>query len=289
MEPDYLRRVNSVEVLFQEDTDPSDKTPDSNDISFDNYDGNVTYRKPRRKRSSQVSIARSLSVDSVASPGLAIGSSSLCASPTASSTFLSRRTSRSASRNPALPAESPTKRAFPPITPHSPITEHVDYPILQNSVQSGIISVPKGGGKRLDEVHSDADPSKSLTSLIPNPAPPVSHPVSLPPPFTVHEPSTQVSVSSSLTRSYQGQSSGETYDHLYDSDPSRSDSSNTNTHSRVRKLSSGNEVCNGTQHQTKTDGKQPQPTRKWVVPVAVATIGIGAALVASYYFLRRKS
>ena len=27
-DPDYLRRVNSVEVLFQENTDPSDDAPD---------------------------------------------------------------------------------------------------------------------------------------------------------------------------------------------------------------------------------------------------------------------
>lgn len=289
-DPDYLRRVNSVDVLFQENTDPSDD--DVPDSSCNDIDGNSTNHKPRRKRSSQISLARSLSVDSLASPGL--GSGAFCVSPTASTTtFLSRRISRSASRNPAPPAESPTKRAFP--RPHSPIVEHVDYPMVLDPPQSGIIVIPKGGKKVDDsQSHIKAPP---LTSLVSNPAPPTEpHPVSLPPQPPVHVPTPQVSVSPSSSSSpsvppYQGQSSGETYEHLYDSDPSRSNSADSNTAS---KLNSGNKKSNGVQHQTKTDGKhEPQPeaaqvgTPKWVVPVAIVTVGV--ALIAGYYYFRRRS
>ena len=293
-EPDYLRRVNSVEVLFQESTDPSDGAPDI--IDCNDIDGNLVNHKPRRrKRSSQVSLARSLSADSLASPGL--GSGAFCVSPTASTTFLSRRISRSASRNPAPPAESPTKRAFPPPRPHSPIVEQVDYPdypIVNNPPQSTIISTSVSKGS-----HSQARPPP-ISILVPNPASSKPHPVSLPPAPSspVHVPSPLVSVSTSSSSSvppYQGQSSGETYEHLYDSDPSRSNSANLDTNSHnATKLNSGNKMSNGVQHQTKTDGKrkETQPEThmgppKWVVPVAIVTVGV--ALIAGYFYMKKRS
>ena len=287
-DPDYLRRVNSVEVLFQENTDPSDDAPDI--IGCNDIDRNSTNHKPARKRSSQISLARSLSADSLASPGL--GSGAFCVSPTASATFLSRRISRSASKNPAPPAESPTKRAFP--RPRSPIVEHVDYPIVLDPPQSGIFSVVPKGGKQLDDSHSHTNPSP-LTSLVHNQAPLTeTHPVSLPPQLPVHVPSPQVSVSpsSSSMPPYQGQSSGETYEHLYDSDPSRSNSANSD----ASELKLGNKKSNGIQHQTRTDGKRKEPhpeaahvgAPKWVVPIAIVTVG-AVALIASYYYFRRRS
>jgi hypothetical protein len=295
-EPDYLRRVNSVEVLFQENTDPStDGAPDINGYNND-IDGNSTdHTVPRRKRSSQVSLARSLSADSLASPGL--GSGAFCVSPTASTTFLSRRMSRSASRSPAPPAESPTKRAFPP--PHSPILEQVDYPIVQNPLQSSsssIISTSVAKG-------SQARPPP-ISILVPNSAavnPIQYHPVSLstgptpPPQSPVHVPSSQVSVSTSLSSVapyYQGQSSGENYEHLYDSDPSRSNSTNSDTGSNVSKPNS--RKGNGMQYQTRSDGKDKErqsDTRvgppKWVVPVAIVTVGV--VLIAGYFYMKKKS
>ena len=285
-EPDYLRRVNSVEVLFQENTDPSDGAPDI--IGCNDIDRDSTNHKPRsRKCSSQISLARSLSADSLASPGL--GSGAFCVSPTASTTFLSRRISRSALRNPAPPAESPTKRVFPPPRPHSPIVEHVDYPVVENPPQSGIISTSVSKGS-----HSQTRPPP-ISILVPNPASSIPHPVSLPPaPLSpVRVPSPQVSVSTSPSSSmppYQGQSSGETYEHLYDSDPSRSNSANTDTST---KLNLGNKKSSGVQHQTKTDGKraETQPEThvgppKWVVPVAIVTIGV--ALIAGYFYMKKR-
>ena len=304
-EPDYLRRVNSVEVLFQEKSDPSDDAPDNIDYNND-IDGNSTnHTMPRRrKRSSQISLARSLSADSLASPGL--GSGAFCASPTASTTFLSRRISRSASRNPAPPAESPTKRAPPPSHPpphphphpHPPIMEQVDYPIVQNPLQSGstnnIISTSVSKG-------TQARPPP-ISILVPNPAtststanPPIQYPVSLSPSSSVHVPSSQVSVStspSSVGPYYQVQSSGENYEHLYDSDPSRSNSANSDTGSNVSKPNSGK--SKGVQHQMKTNGKdkERQPEThvgppKWVVPVAIVTVGV--ALLAGYFYMKRQS
>ena len=156
-------------------------------------DGNSTNHKPARKRSSQISLARSLSADSLASPGL--GSGAFCENPTASTTFLSRRISRSASRNPAPPAESPTKRAFP--RPHSPIVEHVDYPIVLDPPQAGIFSAVPKGGKQLDDSHSHTNPPP-LTSLVHNQAPLTeTHPVSLPPQPPVQVPLPQMSISPS--------------------------------------------------------------------------------------------
>ena len=283
-EPNYLKRVNSVDVLFQENTEPSDNVPPSSDV---NNDGEATNHKPARKCSSQMSLARSLSADSLASPGL--GSGAFCASPTASSTFLSRRFSRTgALKNPAPPAESPTKSAFPPS--HSPIMEQVDYPLLQEPPQSGIISVSKGG-KQPGNSPSHTRPPP-LPSLTPNPAPPMPHPVSLPPPFPVHVPSPQVSVGPSPMPPYHGQSSGDNYEYLYDSGPSRSNSSNSDAGSHASKVNSENKKSNGVQHQTKTDGKhkEPQPrigTNTWVVPVAIVTVGV--VLIAGYYYLKRRS
>ena len=306
-EPDYLRRVNSVEVLFQENTDPSDDDPDI--ISSNEVDGNPTNHnnRPRRKRSSQISLARSLSADSLASPGL--GSGAFCMSPTASTTFLSRRISRSASRNPAPPAESPTKLkgAFPPPLPHphsshppSPIMEHVDYPTIQDPPQSSIISTGVSKGS-----HSQTRPPP-VSILVPNPANPIQHPVSIAPTLTPppsspgRVPSSQVSVcttpSSSLPPYYQGQSSGETYEHLYESDPSRSNSaaiSDTGSHGS-KSNSESTKKSNGIQHQTKTNGKTKEIRSeirvgppKWVVPVAIVTVGM--ALIAGYFYMKRKS
>ena len=308
-EPDYLRRVNSVEVLFQEKSDPSDDASDDVDYNNDIDENSINHTMPRRrKRSSQISLARSLSADSLASPGL--GSGAFCPSPTASMTFLSRRISRSgASRNPAPPAESPTKRAPPsshppPYShphPHSPIMEQVDYPILQNPLQSGstnnIIStsIPKGTQVRPPPI-SILVPNLSTSTGAGTANPPIQYPVSLSPPSPARVPSSQVSVStspSSVGPYYQVQSSGENYEHLY-SDPSRSNSTNSDTGSNVSKPRSNSGKNNGVRYQMKTDGKdkrrQPEARvgpPKWVVPVAIVTVGV--ALLAGYFYMKRKS
>ena len=263
-EPGYLRRVNSIEVLFQDNAESPDGTSSPEiDQTVSESAGCVQ----RRKRSSQISLARSLSADSLASPGLSSGT--FCASPTAS-TFMTRRISRSASRSPAQPIESPTKRAFPS---QSPIHEHVDYPSPQDppSEENSIVIVAK-------------DP-KRLGSPYPRT-----------PPKEIHEHSPQVPPSPPPLPPSRGQSSGDNYDNLYDSDPSRSNTSDPGTNTAASRSDSTSTTSSSSQHQppttngkhTKKDTHVHVGTKMWVVvPVVVATLGV--ALIAGYYCMKRRT
>lgn len=306
LEPGYLRRVNSVDVLFQDFSATSLEHGFSSEFVDCDEDSmpsaqpdeqTPTSNKQIRKRSSQMSFARSLSLDSLASPGLVGGA--FCVSPTSSTNF-NRRGSRSASRSPAPPVESPKKRAFPS---QSPIHEHAG----NQSAFPGSPFLP------IEIVSGDTDRRshtlpRPRTPLLVRPKPvhvptPMPRPSALPhPPPVVHVPSSQNSFSSTTPPpSYEGQSSGDNYDSLYDSGPSRSntnqsvDSTNPRSTSSTKTNSNhanGNSVTSNS--QVRSDIKMSKRgtsinAKTWVVPVAVVTIGAAAVLIASYYFLRRRS
>ena len=295
LEPDYLRRVNSVDVLFQDqcDSESPQVTVDGNGGEEAQIDNNPPTAR-RRKCSSQVSLARSLSLDSLASPGLSSGM--FCASPTLSANFLSQRFNRSASRGDAPPAESPVKRCFPT---HSPIHERAEC--SESHMNNASIAIV-----------SD-DTNRKRANTLPRPHPhPLSRPhtPTLPRPHTpIHVPSTQNSTTLSPSPSpplYEGQSSAEYYDSLYDSQrPFRSNTSHStstdpitdqdNKTDKTGKTGTTGQTSRGTDddfstshNPTTVKERTLTDTKKWVVPVAIVTVG-AVALIAGYYYMKRRS
>ena len=293
-EPGYLRRVNSVDVLFQDNTAKFVDVLSSFPEPEDYYDCPQTpadgetpsNKRPTRKRSSQMSLARSLSLDSLASPGLTSGA--FCMTPSASSTFLTRRISRSASRSPAPPAESPTKRVFPT---HSPIHEH-------KHIDSFLPDAPTND-KSITVVSND--PNQHSRTLV------RPRPLILPHPPEQHPPVSQISVSSptppistTTPPSAVSQSSGDNYDSLYDSGPSRTntgesaDSANSKSNKSVTKSENGS-VSNSVHSRSQNgrdrnrNGKEQEDTKKWVVPVVAVVTVSAVVLIAGYFYLKRKS
>ena len=264
LEPGYPRRVNSVEVLFQDMTTLSQSGRD--DCNNDGEETPTSLR-PRRKRSSQVSLARSLSLDSLASPGL--GSGAFCITPTASGTFMSRRYSRSASKGDATPVESPKKRTFPT---HSPIHEYMDV----------------GPPPSTSPENQPADKSLAIVSTPTSNTPQHRR---RPPPLPLTTPSPQLSVSPPPPiPPLEEQSSGDNYDSLYDSGPSRS-STGQGTHSPSAKSDSSSSgkggVVGGGSHS-----KRPKSTntKSWLIPAVATVVTVSAvALIAGFFYMRRKS
>ena len=288
LEPGYLRRVNSVDVLFQDsyNSESSEDTPSSdNDYnSGEEAPGNYPPSARRRKRLSQVSLARSLSTGSLASPGLSIAGGMLCPSPTASSTFLPRRFSRSASRGAAPPAESPTKRAF---TSHSPIHEHVDY-AESHQDNASIAIVSKDTNRR----RGNTLPRPHPPALLQPHTPPLSRPRT-----PIHVPSSQNSPIPPLSQtpsSYEGQSSGDNYDSLYDGGSAGQTRSSVlrskpvNRTGKTRQTGNGVSNSSNSRNSTVTDQRSLPVTNTWVFPVAIVTIG-AVALIAGYYYMKRRS
>ena len=304
LEPGYLRRVNSVDVLFQDQCDSeSSKVAPSYDIVDGNGDEDALGNYPpstRRKRSSQVSLARSLSLDSLASPGLSSGI--FCLSPTASATFLSQKINRSASRGAATPAESPVKRGFPT---HSPIHERAECAESHmNNVSIAIVSddTYRRRASTLPSPHP-LPLSRPNTPTLPRPHPlPLSRPNTPTSHSTVHVSSSQNSVTSSLPPTpptYEGQSSEDNYDSLYNSRPLRSNTSHSTSadpisdpDNKIDKTSKTSQTSGATDdashHPTTVNERTLADTKKWVVPVAIVTIG-AVALIAGYCYMKRRS
>lgn len=265
LEPGYLRRVNSVDVLFQ-DTAKLSQTDDCDGHS-ERGETLPSSHERKRKRSSQVSLARSLSLDSLASPGL--GSGAFCITPTASGTFLSRRISRSASKGEADPVESPKKRTFPS---HSPIHEHVDPPISPDNLLQ--------------------DPSILIVSNGDSNTPHLRH---RPPPLP-HIPSPQVSFSPPPHSPYREQSSGDNYDNLYDSGPSRSSTGRRSRSSTGSKTDSISRGGSGSTRPQATNGNATKPdvdvggAKTWLIPAAAAVVAVSAvALIAGFFYTRKRT